>query len=296
MLEFNQQTDGSFIQGHGGDTSNCAISASRQGAKAGYLTSLGDDQFGRSFLDLWQSDQVDVSQVKTNPDAPTGIYFVTHDDAGHHYTYYRKHSAAAQMQPQDLSADYISQAKFLHVSAISQAISPSASDTVVEAIRIANETGTKVAYDTNLRLNLWGEDHAREVVHCAMKQCDIALPSYDDARILTKLEDPDQIADFYLDLGADVVALKLGEKGVIIATPAKRKLISPNKVATIDTNAAGDTFAGAFLAQLSKGQDYETAAEHANIAAALSTQSKGAASSIPNQRQVADFRSTTSAN
>lgn len=40
-------------QGFGGDTSNAAISAARQGGKVGYLTALGEDRFGASLEALW---------------------------------------------------------------------------------------------------------------------------------------------------------------------------------------------------------------------------------------------------
>jgi 2-dehydro-3-deoxygluconokinase len=45
-----------FRPGHGGDTSNCAIAAARQGASVGYVTAIGADQFGESFLKLWAEE------------------------------------------------------------------------------------------------------------------------------------------------------------------------------------------------------------------------------------------------
>ncbi|NKB77223.1 MAG: sugar kinase [Gammaproteobacteria bacterium] len=285
MLELNQQEDGTFMQGFGGDTSNCAISAARQGANVGYLTAIGDDPFGKDFLDLWDREGIDTSQVKLDPTAPTGLYLVTHNESGHHFTYYRKHSAASKMVPTDLNNEYISNAQILHVSAISQAISDSASDTVAEAIRTANKNNTKVAYDTNLRLNLWSKERAREVVHAAMAQCQILLPSYDDATILTQLDDPMEILDFYLKMKPEVVVLKLGDKGSIVATRDEVVSLEGEKVKSIDATGAGDTFAGAFLAELAGGSDPVQAAKYANIAAAISTQSRGAVSSIPNREQ-----------
>jgi len=43
LLEFNQQPDGRYLEGFGGDTSNCAIAAARQGATVGVLAQLGTD-------------------------------------------------------------------------------------------------------------------------------------------------------------------------------------------------------------------------------------------------------------
>jgi 2-dehydro-3-deoxygluconokinase len=111
------------------------IAAARQGARAGYLTALGDDAFGEMFFDLWRSEGVDASRVIRDKDAPTGIYFVTHGPNGHVFSYRRAGSAASRMTPEALPVDYISQSKFLHVSGISQAISGTCCDTVFWPLR-----------------------------------------------------------------------------------------------------------------------------------------------------------------
>src|SRR5207253_10461963 len=69
MIEFNQTRMGDrhYLQGFGGDTSNAVIAAARQGASSGYLTKLGDDEFGRLLLRLWQSEKVDTRGVRTDP-------------------------------------------------------------------------------------------------------------------------------------------------------------------------------------------------------------------------------------
>ena len=286
MVEFNQNPDGRFSQGFGGDTSNCAISAARQGANVSYATKIGSDQFGDQLIDLWKSEGVNTDLVIRDPDFPTAVYFVTHDQSGHHYTYYRKHSAVSQIKPDDLPEPAIANARLLHVSAISQAISESAADTVLAAIEIANRNQTTVAYDTNLRLNLWSLDRAKSVIHEAMAQCQIALPSYDDATLLTGFTEPDDIVDFYLKLGASIVVLKNGSQGVIVATPEVRRAIPAIKVDFVDANGAGDTFAGAFHAAMSLGKDHFDAAAYANTAAGLSTTRPGAVTAIPHKTEV----------
>lgn len=289
MLEFDQQVDGAYRRGFGGDTSNAAISAARQGARVGYLTRLGSDQFGDAFMDLWAAEGIDTSQVVRDPDYPTAIYFVTHDEHGHHFSYRRANSAASRMRPGDFPAGYIAAAHILHVSAISQAISASAADTVFDAIDIARANGTRVAYDTNLRLGLWRKQRARAVIHEAVRACQIALPSYDDATVLTGLQAPQDIVDFYLRLGAELVVLKLGANGCLVATPSECSAIDGVKVSSVDANAAGDTFAGALLAGITAGKEIRDAARHANLAAALSTQRRGAVSSIPTGEQVEQY-------
>jgi 2-dehydro-3-deoxygluconokinase len=289
LLEFNQQPDGRYLPGHGGDTSNCAVAAARQGASVGYITRLGDDAFGKSFLDLWQNEQIDTSAVEIDPDAHTGIYFVTHDETGHHFSYFREGSAASRLAPDTLPIKAITSAKILHVSGISQAISDTAADAVFTAIRAAKQAGVLVSYDTNLRLKLWPLDRARAVTHTAMAECDIALPGLEDAQQLTGLDDPDAIADFYLELGAKIVALTLGAQGTLVATAEERRRIVGQQVSPVDATAAGDTFDGAFLAEYLTTRDPFAAAAYANAAAALSTQGYGAVAPMPTRRAVREF-------
>lgn len=291
MLEFNQQApdaDGrvTFLQGHGGDTSNAAIAAARQGVSAGYITALGQDAPGDSFMALWEREGIDTSTIRRDPDAPTGIYFVTHDARGHHFTFYRTGSAAARYQPRDVPEAAIRAAKMFYASGISQAISASAADAVFRAIGIARDAGVKVAYDTNLRRSLWDIPRARAVIHEAIRQADFGLPSLDDAQALTGLTDPDAIADLYLRLGCPVVAMKMGRQGVLLATADRRTRIAGLSVDAVDATGAGDTFCGSFLARIILGDAPEAAARYANAAAALSTTGYGAVAPIPRAEAV----------
>ena len=289
LIEFNRPKEGdgrTWLQGFGGDSQNVAIAASRQGATAGYLTSLGDDWMGDAFLELWKSEGLDASRVSRHPSAPTGVSFVTHTAAGHKFDYLRKNSAASLMTPDKLAQDYIAAAKFFHISAIGQAISESARATCDAAIDAAKAAGVKVSYDTNLRLRLWDLDTARGKIDATIARCDIALPSLDDSQQLTGLTEADAIADYYLKLGAPMVALKMGAEGSLIVTASKRYRLPPHKVDAVDATGAGDTFDGAFLARLLEGDDPEAAGRYANVAAALSTTGYGAVTPMPRKAEV----------
>ncbi len=284
LIEFNRPREGdgrTWLQGFGGDSQNVAIAAARQGVRTGYLTSLGQDWMGDAFLELWQAEGVDASRVTRHPTAPTGVSFVTHGPRGHKFDYLRKNSAASLMAPEALPRDYVAGARFLHVSAIGQAISDTARRTCDAAIDAARAAGVKVSYDTNLRLRLWELDTARPVIDATIGRSDVALPSLDDSQQLTGLQAPDAIVDHYLRLGAPLVALKMAAEGCLIATPGQRFRLPGHRVAAVDATGAGDTFDGAFLARLLAGDDLETAARYANVAAALSTTGYGAVTPIP---------------
>lgn len=287
MVEFNQTDDkGRYLFGHGGDTSNCAIAAARAGASVGHVTRLGADEFGDSVMRLWADNGVDASRVTRDAAAHTGVYFVSHGAEGHVFSYLRAGSAASRIGPADVPGDYIAAAKILHVSGISMAISPSAADAVLEAIRVARDAGTLVSFDTNLRLRLWPLARAQAMTHAAMALCDIALPGLDDARQLAGLDDPDAIADFYLGLGARIVALTLGAQGCLVATAGERRRVPGIGVEAVDATGAGDTFDGNFLAEYLRTGDPFEAARYANAAAALSTTGYGAVAPMPMRADV----------
>ncbi|KAA1300943.1 MAG: sugar kinase [SAR202 cluster bacterium] len=292
LLEFNQIKEGNkktYSSGYGGDTSNTAISIARQGMSVGFISKVGKDQFGWELLELWKREKVDYSHVSIHPEAPTGIYFVTHDADGHHFTYYRSGSAACQMTPLDLPKDDLSQTRILHLSAITQAISVSSCETAFAAIFQARKNGVKVSYDTNLRLKLWSLDRARDVINRTVPMCDVIMPSLEEATSLTGLVDPEEITDYFFELGAKLVVLKQGSHGALVSDGKENLNIPGHKVKAIDATGAGDTFDGAFLSEWIRKDDPFSAAEYANAAAALSTTNYGAVDSIPNRDEVKEF-------
>ena len=296
MVEFNQTGEGAgrlYLQGFGGDTSNFAIAAARQGARVGYLSAFGDDPYGAMLRNLWTAEGVDHTDVRTDPQAFTAIYFVTHDAQGHHFHFFRKGSAASRMTPAQLPRERIAQARVLHLSGISLAISDSACQTGFAAMEVAREAGVAVSLDTNLRLKLWTLARAREVMTEALRLCDIALPSLDDVRALTGLDDADALVDHCLRLGARVVALKLGEAGALVASAQERHRIAPHPCKPVDATGAGDTFGGAFVARWVAGDTLLQAGRYAAVAAALSTQGYGAVDPIPRAGEVEQALTST---
>ncbi len=284
MVEFNQIRGGdgrSYLQGFGGDTSNFAISAARQGAKVGYISAVGDDVHGLMLRELWREEGVDQRDVTTDPDAHTAIYFVTHDAAGHHFTFFRKGSAASRLTPAQLPQAQIQAASVLHLSGISLAVSDSASETCHAAIDIARGAGAQVSFDTNLRLALWSVDRARPIMADVIGRSDICLPSADDLTALTGLTRPDDLVDHCLRLGARIVALKLGAEGALVADAHRRFRLAAHACAPVDATGAGDAFGGAVVARLVAGDDLEAAGRYAVVASALSTEGYGAVAPIP---------------
>jgi 2-dehydro-3-deoxygluconokinase len=297
MLELNTPDEsalseaGRFVVGWGGDTSNFAVAASRAGGKVGYLTRLGEDAFGESFLKLWAQEGIDTRFVEKDPDARTAIYFISHTGREHTFTYYRRDSAASRMTPAFLPRDYIADARLLHVSGITQGISVSACDTVFVAIAMARAAGRLVSYDPNFRPQLWPLARARAVIHETCRQADLVFPSLEEAQLLTGLETRREIVEFYLALGPKVVILKLGAHGAMLGTEERVSTFPPYSVEAIDMAGAGDTFDGAFVATYLANHSLGYCMRFANAAAALATTGLGCVTPVPRLDQVQSFMS-----
>lgn len=289
LYELNQQQDGRFLPGFGGDTMNVAVAARRLGVTTAMIAKLGADPFGDAIGDLLRREQVDVSGVTRHASAATGIYLVTHGKDGHHFTYYRKGSAASLMTPADVPEALIASARFLHVSGISQAISETARAAVDHALATARRTGVRLSYDTNLRTRLWSADEARPVVERTARLVQILKTSLEDSEALLGSKEPSQIAAHFLGLGCSIVVVTLGRAGVLLAQASGEEAIGGFPVDAVDATGAGDAFTGALLAELAAGKDAAQATRFANAAAALSTRGYGAIEPLPRRDEVERF-------
>lgn len=283
MIELNEIEAGTYRQGFGGDTSNFAVAAARQGARVAYCSRLGDDRFGRLLLALWRDEGIDTAAVGIDAEAATGAYFIGHDATGHHFQYLRAGSAASRMRPRDVPDALIQHSRYLHVSGISQAISASACDTVFAALETARQAGVRVSYDPNLRQGLWPLARARAVIEATIAYADLFLPGFDEAALLAGVDSRDAVFDWCARHGARQVVLKCGADGAWIWSAGQPvpHHVAALAVPTVDASGAGDCFDGALVARLAAGDALEAAVRYANAAAALSTTGYGAVAPIP---------------
>jgi len=287
MFEFSQlpNSPGHWLEGFGGDTLNMLIAAQRAGASTGFLSALGDDEFGNAIFSLMTREAADCQAVERSACAPTGIYFIHHDHEGHRFSYRRKGSAASQMQANRWL--HAPASRWLYASGISQAISPGCRALVLEAFTNA-QAGCQRAYDLNFRSKLWTAEHAHQALVELAPFIDVLLPSLEDVSALAKQPDLSiEDALHWLDqFNIREVVLRCGAKGaVLIERPGnaapRLQTIPGHPVNAVDATGAGDCFNGNFLAARLRGHSLAEAAHEANQAAAQSTLTYGAIASFP---------------
>jgi 2-dehydro-3-deoxygluconokinase len=280
-----------FSRHFGGAETNVAIGLSRLGHQAGWISKVGNDEFGRAMLAFIRGEGVDISQVKMDSTAPTGMYFKEIRSSNQvRVQYYRKGSAASLLEPSDVDEKYIANAKYLHVTGITPALSESCYQTIIRAISIAKENGVKVVFDPNLRRKLWSEEQARKVLLEIASLSDIVLPGKDEGFFLFGVEDPEALGELFLQNGSSVVVLKLGAAGAYYFTQSERKMIPGYPVdKVVDPVGAGDAFAAGFLSGLLNGQSLEEAVDKANGVGAMVTMIPGDFEGLPDSEELYAF-------
>lgn len=276
-----------FQRSIGGDTMNTIVAASRLGSKCGFITKLAEDQFGEYLLNRWKAENIDVSSVKRVADGFNGMYFISLSaDGQREFIYYRTGSAASTITPLDLDADYIKSAKILHTSGISQAISKTSLQTVEQAIQTAKKKKVKVSFDPNYRPKLWTKEQALRAYETVLPHVDIVVPDETYGMLINKSM-PEEIMDYFAVFKIPIIALKLGEKGVLL----KERGHDPRQygvldVKVMDTTGAGDAFNGGFLHGICQGYSVDDAAILGTITAGLKVMGRGAVESLPQGKEV----------
>ena len=279
-----------FARTTAGAELNVAIGLARLGLRAGYISRLGSDCFGRVILAALRREGVDHAQVSVDADHPTGFMLKSRSDDGSDpkIEYFRRGSAASRLGPADNPKAYCAAARHLHLTGIFVAVSASARELVFELAADARAHGRTVSFDPNLRPGLWRSPS--DMIECLNRLAahgDWILPGLEEGRLLTGRDRPQDIADFYLDRGARGVVVKLGPAGAYFAGNGENGFAPGVAVErVVDTVGAGDGFAVGVVSALLEGLALPAAAARGNTIGARVVQFPGDCDGLPNRREL----------
>jgi 2-dehydro-3-deoxygluconokinase len=260
MVELKQADGGLFSRGYGGDTLNTAVYLARLGVGVDYVTALGDDSLSDEMVAGWAGEGVGTSRVARLPGKLPGLYLIQTDDRGERRFFHWRDSAAARslmdlpQTPEILDA--LAGYDVIYLSAITLSLyGGEGRARLFAALGRAREGGARFAFDTNFRARGWPDlDIARAVFQEAFAAADIVLASTED--LLPLYPGVTNEALLVRIPGVEVV-LKLSEPASIVRLegvpyPIKAK---PVEAPVVDTTAAGDSFAAAYVAARLVGAD-----------------------------------------
>lgn len=280
-----------FVRLPAGAELNVAVGLSRLGHKVGFISQLGDDSLGHWLLDVLAEEGIDHRFVTLDHEHQTGLMFKSRrlDGGDPDIQYYRKGSAASTMSVEHYPAQYCRAARHLHITGIGPALSLSMRELIFYMAKDMRAAGKTVSFDPNLRKTLWGS--TEEMIHCLnqLAECsDWIFPGLSEGQLLTGLQEPSEIADFYLARGCSVVVIKLGAEGAYYATPETRGFVAGISVERIvDTVGAGDGFAAGVVSALLEGLSVEDATRRGNTIGARVLGFPGDSDGLPTRAQLA---------
>lgn len=253
-----------YRQTFGGKGSDMAVQAARLGAAVDFIGVVGDDPFGREFLDLLADEGVTTTHVRVTGEQPTGVGLIIKDEAGHNIIVVDP-GANAVFSTDDVAAAGASLEEAL--VAVAQLEIPLA--TALAGLAAAKRAGRQTVLNPAPAVPL-----AAVLPAEGLTGVDVITPNETEARVLVGLgpdstEDNRLIADRLLAMGAGAVVITRGEHGVDLFTSDDEVHLEPHKVDVVDSNGAGDSFNAGLAVALAEGRDLVEAVRFANAVAAL---------------------------
>jgi 2-dehydro-3-deoxygluconokinase len=268
------QGGGLYSRGFGGDTLNTAVYLARLDVKVDYFTALGDDTLSEEMVAAWNADGVGTRRVVRLPGKLPGLYMIQTDAKGERQFFHWRESAAARrlmdLPETDEILNSLMSYDVVYLSAITLSIYDAAGRArLIAAIKRARLLGTRFVFDTNFRARGWPDlDVARQVFAAAFETADIVLSSTED---LLALYPGESHADLMARIPAPELVFRLPEPVSLLRFPGGSSEVraEPLTKPVVDTTAAGDSFAAAYIAARLAGSDPVGAAQAGHRLASL---------------------------
>jgi ribokinase len=257
--------------GGGGKGANQAVAAGRLGAKVAIVSRVGDDEHGRSLVEALATENIDVSAIGVDSDAPTGLAVITVDQHAENMIVVSP-GANMGLLPTHLDADLIADVPVV----LTQLEIP------VEAVTAAARltTGTFIVNPAP----------GRPLPVELLNRVDVLVPNRSELGLLAGTERPDTTADVVQaarSIGTNAaVVVTLGADGALLVTKDQVQAFPSPDVSPVDPTGAGDAFCAAVAHGLAVGMELSRAIERAVVAGALATTRQGAQAGMPTNEEV----------
>ena len=254
----------------GGSIANSTFAASNFGSPCHLACKVNDDDFGHFFLNNLKENNIFHTSQTSNSDSSTGrsVIMVTPDAERTMCTFL---GVSSLLTNSDIDRNMISNSKYLFIEGY-LVTSPSALNCCKEAINIAINNDTKVAIslsDPGIVNNF-----RNEIETLIDLQCDLLFCNKAEALAFTEKNSLNEAHKVLRD-SAESFLITLHEHGCLTWNGKEISKLSGYEAKAIDTNGAGDMFAGAVLHALCSGEQLNKAAKFGCYAASVLVASFG---------------------
>jgi len=296
LIDFLNIKDNLFEANCGGGPANVAVAVSRFNKKAGLISKVGNDIFGKMIRDTLQNENVDVTNLVLTDDYFTTLAFVKLNEEGERsFSFARKFSADLMLKKEEIDTELIKKSRLLHFSSL-LFTHEICKEAVYAAINIAKAHNVLISYDPNYRPLLWDSfDKAKKEMIKPIESGYVDILKISDDEALIYANSIDEFINKYKEY-MKIIFITRGKKGSVCYYKGAIFETESFDVTTIDTTGCGDCFMGAMLAQLCDKDidniDLNKLKEMviiSNAAGALCATKKGAISAIPAFNKVLEF-------
>jgi len=265
-----------FLDFAGAD-SNFAIAMSRLGYRSTWISRVGDEPLGDVVLDGIGREGVDVSHVIRDPARNTGLYLKHHDATGAtRVQYYRRGSAASNLQPDDLHPEYFREARLVHLNGMTFALGESCVSTMRRALELGLNQGAMVSLDLNLRIQLWSLESARQTLGPVIQKSSAIFGTEEEFLVYFGESGIDDALQAAVRLGPQIAVAKKGPEGAVAIVDGKRFTHAGYRPpVVVDVVGAGDGFNAGFLASYLRGLSPYECLRRANLVGACAVATAG---------------------
>ncbi len=267
-----------FVKNAGGAPANACVQAVKLGQKAAYLTKVGNDGFGDFLIETLKNEGVDVSFISKSDDYDTSLAFVSFKDGGEReFSFYRRAAADLHFTEEDFKGVEFSSGDVLEFGSVALK-TEQAKATHRALIKRAENAGAKICFDPNLRFNLWEDkEELKAVVNEFAAYADIIKVGCDELEFITGLPAEKAVKAMFNGKLKILLVTDGGKGARLYLADGSEYACGGYKVKTVDTTGAGDSFFGAFIAQVMENRnDYQAMLDFACKCGAYTTTGYGA--------------------
>jgi 5-dehydro-2-deoxygluconokinase len=276
-----------FAKSLGGTATNVAVAASRLGRRAAVLTKVGPDGFGDYVRTALRSFGVDPSAVGTAEGLLTPVVFCElNPPEDPPLLFYRLPTAPdLTLTGADVPWDLVRDVPVFWVTGTGVSAEPSRATHAAmleHRGRPVSTEGRWTVLDLDWRPMFWTDPAtARQRFAELLPSVTVAVGNRDEVEVAVGTRDPEDAARRLLDLGLELVLVKKGAEGVLVATHDRMVTVPPTPVEVVCGLGAGDAFGGALVHGLLSGWDPVRSAQVANAAGAFVASRLACADAMP---------------